>query len=189
MENFEVFSFSEVKDFIENHKEFIDNHQSLFNPDYRTLKPVNKEVFSFIKCIFPNCPNKISNEIFNKFSKSLNKVRTEVKKEKRKKISDETEDVDLVGKLFGMVYQNYNTYLVIKVIKQTKCFVNFVVAEETTNIYNIGNLKYMVELENNEIKWEKMERKMKKEIFIKDNLTKEVDIDKAKTISRMIYID
>ena len=97
MENFEVFTSHEVDEFIRNHQDFIDQNQSIFNPDYRTLNVRNNYVFNFIKLFFPDCPNKINSEIFKKFNKSLNKVRSEYKKRNRKEEVDDINYEECIG--------------------------------------------------------------------------------------------
>jgi len=186
MESFEVFSDLEVRNFILEHQEFIENNPDLFNPNYQTLKPRNKDVFKFIKCLIPNPPKEILKSVFEKYSKSLNRIRTQYKKDKRND-ENKTEFPDLTGKYLKNIYQNYNWYLLVKVIKQTKCFVVFNTAKEVENFVDQSTIVHSIKIESDEIQWDNCQRKMKKDVFLKDILDKEVDLETAKTLKRTSY--
>lgn len=188
MESFEVFNQFQVKEFIEKNQDFIDEYPDLFRVDYRTLKGRNNEVFNFIRCLFPNCPNRISKEVFDRFSKSLNLVRSYVKKEKRKEMNetpDENSNDSRVGKMYKNLYTNNSSPLLIKVVKETKCFVFF--KEAKCNTFFIGQeMQRKVLIENDEIQWIDKELKVKKINF---NCQEISSMDEIKDLKKMMFID
>ena len=98
MENFEVLNKEEIKHFIDKNQSFINKYNYLFNPDVKyQLTPKSLIIYDFISCFF-EIKNKIPDDILKKFRKSLNKVRTEIKKEKR---NDAIQNIIFSNKIFS----------------------------------------------------------------------------------------
>jgi hypothetical protein len=160
----------EINEFIKKHSAFIENNKDdLFNVEYRTLKPLNNEVFKFIKEVTGKDIKKISTSEFNIHAKNLNKVRSAYKKTQRK-TQDTTNNNDIninEQDYINNIYEEYGRNVCRKVIKFTKCYVFYQHPELYCYVDEGQNIIYRCKLSNAQVIWKPELHKERINSFIK----------------------
>ena len=192
-ETFDIKTFLSVADV------FIEYEEDLFNPDYPTRKPTNKDTARFIHYIKTGevgCTTnayKVTPKQLNWAKKNFNKVRVLYKKEQRSKNNTNIDDnIDVnVGEVYLMSCCYRMT--VAQVIKVTKCyatvqFADYIEVESEPQNYS----KYKVEFNKDgtiKLTDETKRVKLSKTNFYYDGKSKKMTMEEVREHKKTIWWD